>query len=94
MVNITAVKIYRKRWRIEAMFKDCKTGGYNLEECQAKSERLLTLILFIAFLSPLERISTCFDIVPLLPLLAILHTLDFRILYRFSSPLGIPRLKG
>lgn len=25
----TAVKIYRQRFGIEAMFKDCKTGGYN-----------------------------------------------------------------
>ena len=25
----TAVKAYKQRWGIEAMFKDCKTGGYN-----------------------------------------------------------------
>jgi hypothetical protein len=30
----TAVKIYGKRFGIEAMFKDCKTGGYNLVDCQ------------------------------------------------------------
>ncbi|MFM2315188.1 MAG: hypothetical protein RLZZ04_4464 [Cyanobacteriota bacterium] len=30
------------------MFKDCKTGGYNLEQCQGKDERLLSLILLIA----------------------------------------------
>ena len=31
----TALKIYGKRFGIEAMFKDCKTGGYNLEGSQA-----------------------------------------------------------
>ncbi len=30
------------------MFKDCKTGGYNLEGTKAKTERLTTLILLIA----------------------------------------------
>ena len=44
----TAVKIYRKRFGIEAMFKDCKTGGYNLEGSQASSDRLVRLILLIA----------------------------------------------
>ena len=31
------IKIYRSRMSIEAMFKDCKTGGYNLEGSQACS---------------------------------------------------------
>ena len=31
-----------------AMFKDCKSGGYNLEQCKGKDERLLSLILLIA----------------------------------------------
>jgi hypothetical protein len=44
----TAVKIYGKRFGIEAMFKDCKTGGYNLEGSQASSDRLIRLILLIA----------------------------------------------
>ena len=30
------------------MFKDCKTGGYNLEKSHASNERLKTLILLIA----------------------------------------------
>lgn len=42
------IKAYSKRMGIEAMFKDCKSGGYNLEQCQAKDERLLSLILLIA----------------------------------------------
>ena len=38
----------RKRTGIEAMFKDCKTGGYNLEKCQGNDQRLLSLVLLIA----------------------------------------------
>ena len=32
------------------MFRDCKSGGYNLEQCKAKDKdkRLLSLILLIA----------------------------------------------
>ena len=44
----TAVKIYGKRFGIEAMFKDCKTGGYNLEGSQASPDRLVRLVLLIA----------------------------------------------
>ena len=43
-----AIKVYRQRFGIEAMFKDCKTGGYNLEGSQANPERLVRLILLIA----------------------------------------------
>ncbi len=34
--------------KIEAMFKDCKTGGYNLEKCRVNAARLLSLVLLIA----------------------------------------------
>lgn len=44
----TAVTAYKKRWGIEAMFKDCKTGGYNLEESQASPDKLVRLVLLIA----------------------------------------------
>ena len=43
-----ALKAYKARWGIEAMFKDCKTGGYNLESCKANKERLTRLMLLIA----------------------------------------------
>ncbi len=43
-----AIKAYKKRMGIEAMFKDCKSGGYNLEQCQGNDKRLLSLILLIA----------------------------------------------
>jgi hypothetical protein len=44
----TAVKAYKQRWGIEAMFKDCKTGGYNLEGSQASQDKLVRLVLLIA----------------------------------------------
>jgi Transposase DDE domain len=42
------VKAYKKRVGIEAMFKDCKTGGYNLEGSKANIDRLTRLVLLIA----------------------------------------------
>ncbi|MEG4807989.1 IS4 family transposase [Microcoleus sp. F8-D1] len=44
-----AVTEFRCRSGIEAMFKDCQTGGYNLEKSHACNQRLNTLILLIAF---------------------------------------------
>ncbi|BAY36121.1 hypothetical protein NIES2111_04410 [Nostoc sp. NIES-2111] len=44
----TAIKIYSQRFGIEAMFRDCKTGGYNLESSQANPDRLVRIILLIA----------------------------------------------
>ncbi len=44
----TTIKIYNQRFGIEAMFKDCKTGGYNLEGSQTSPERLVRIILLIA----------------------------------------------
>ncbi len=38
------LKAYRARAGIEAMFKDCKTGGYNLEGSKANNERLTSLM--------------------------------------------------
>ena len=42
------IQIYRQRMGIEAMFKDCKSGGYNLEGSRASNQRLTNLILLIA----------------------------------------------
>ena len=42
------IKIYATRSGIEAMFKDCKSGGYNLEGTKAKTRRLTNIILLIA----------------------------------------------
>ena len=43
-----ALNAYKARSGIEAMFKDCKSGGYNLEECKASQERLNRIVLLIA----------------------------------------------
>lgn len=43
-----ALKVYQARSGIEAMFKDCKSGGYNLEGSHASESRLMSLILIIA----------------------------------------------
>jgi hypothetical protein len=42
------IKIFASRAGIEAMFRDCKSGGYNLEGSQASPQRLTNLILLIA----------------------------------------------
>ena len=44
----SASESYSQRYDIEAMFKDCKTGGYNLEQCQASPDKLIALIILIA----------------------------------------------
>ncbi len=42
------VKLYKKRAGIEAMFRDYKSGGYNLEGSKANVVRLTNLILLIS----------------------------------------------
>ncbi|MDP8934650.1 MAG: IS4 family transposase [Cyanobacteriota bacterium] len=44
----SANKIYGQRYGIEAMFKDCKTGGYNLEGSQASPDKLIALMILSA----------------------------------------------
>ena len=39
--------LYSQRYVIEA-FKDCKSGGYNLEGCQASRDKLIALMILIA----------------------------------------------
>ena len=43
-----AITAYKHRFGIEEMFKDCKTGGYNLEGSKAAEKRLSSIILLIA----------------------------------------------
>lgn len=43
-----ALTAFKARFGIEAMFKDCKSGGYNLEASHACDERLIRLVLLIA----------------------------------------------
>lgn len=44
----SAIAAYRRRFDIEEMFRDFKSGGYNLEETNVSGKRLITLILLIA----------------------------------------------
>lgn len=44
----SAINAYKRRFCIEEMFRDCKSGGYNLETTQVCELRLNTLILLIA----------------------------------------------
>jgi hypothetical protein len=43
-----SIDTFKCRSGIEAMFKDCKSGGYNLERSHANNKRLSSLILLIA----------------------------------------------
>jgi hypothetical protein len=42
------ILVYAQRTGIEAMFKDCQTGGYNLEGTKANTQRLTNIVLLIA----------------------------------------------
>ena len=43
-----ALAAYKKRMGIEEMFRDYKTGGYNIEGTGLKGERLIKIILLMA----------------------------------------------
>lgn len=44
----SALAAYKRRFDIEEMFRDFKSGGYNLEDTKVSGERLISLILLIA----------------------------------------------
>ena len=48
LASAAAITAYQHRMGIEMMFRDCKTGGYNLEGSKANPARLINLILLIA----------------------------------------------
>jgi hypothetical protein len=50
-----AIAAYKKRMEIEEMFRDCKTGGYNIEGTGLSGDRLIKMILLMA-LAYLEAI--------------------------------------
>lgn len=56
-----ATKAFKRRSGIEAMFKDCKTGGYNLESSHTQGQRLIALILLmtIAYTCATQAGRTC-----------------------------------
>ena len=43
-----ALSAYKERMGIEEMFRDCKTGGYNLEGSGLRGDRLIKMILLMA----------------------------------------------
>ena len=43
-----AIAAYKKRMGIEEMFRDCQTGGYNLEGSGLRGDRLVKIILLMA----------------------------------------------
>lgn len=53
LTNLATLKLsiaaYKKRFGIEEMFRDFKSGGYNLEDTGVSGERLIAIILLIAF---------------------------------------------
>ncbi len=51
------LKISRSRMGIEVIFKDCKTGGYNLEGSKANVQGLTNLILLLKSLILLHFIQ-------------------------------------
>lgn len=54
---IAIINLYKKRAGIEAMFRDYKSGGYNLEGSKANIVRLTNLILLIS----IAYISACLE---------------------------------
>ena len=42
-----AINAYKQRMGIEEMFRDCKTGGYDLEGTSLKGDRLINMILLM-----------------------------------------------
>lgn len=45
----SAINAYKKRFDIEEMFRDFKSGGYKLEDTNVSGNRLISLILIISF---------------------------------------------
>lgn len=43
-----AIKSYQKRFSIEQMFRDWKSGGYCLESCRLEGKRFMTMVLLVA----------------------------------------------
>jgi hypothetical protein len=52
-----ALAVYRCRWGIEQLVKDCKTARYHLEETKVNQPRFLALVLLIAMAYSLATIQ-------------------------------------
>ncbi len=53
----STIKAYKQRFDIEEMFRDFKSGGYNLEDTNASVKRLISLILLISLAYTAATIS-------------------------------------
>jgi len=53
----STIKAYKQRFDIEEMFRDFKSGGYNLEDTNASGKRLISLILLISLAYTAATIS-------------------------------------
>ncbi|AUB43059.1 IS4 transposase (plasmid) [Nostoc flagelliforme CCNUN1] len=53
----SSIKAYKKRFDIEEMFRDFKSGGYNLEDTNVSGQRLISLILLISLADTAATIS-------------------------------------
>lgn len=51
--------LYRQRWAIETTFKDCKTGGYNLESSRVNTQRFLAFVLLVVIAYSLATLTGC-----------------------------------
>jgi hypothetical protein len=50
-----ALSTYTQRFATEPLFRDLKSGGYNLEDCRADPHRVFTLILLMCVFSQLRH---------------------------------------
>ena len=44
----SAIAAYKQRMGIEEMFRDCKSGGYDIEGTGLRGDRVITIILLMA----------------------------------------------
>ena len=47
--SLSAIQAYKQRFNIEEMFRDFKSGGYNLEETNVEGLRFISLVLILSF---------------------------------------------
>ncbi|RCJ41007.1 hypothetical protein A6769_39120 [Nostoc punctiforme NIES-2108] len=53
----SVIRAYKQRFDIEEMFRDFKSGGYNLEDTNVSGQRLISLILLISLAYTAATIS-------------------------------------
>jgi hypothetical protein len=51
------LSVYAARWGIETMFRDLKTGSYNMENTEVNNRRLMALVLLISIADTLATLQ-------------------------------------